>query len=1064
MHIIVQSGHSINVNDVAFAPDGHHLATCSADESVRLWNLTLACEAGVLAGHRGPVYRVVWDGASRWLATSGWDQDVRVWDVEARSCRHVLTGFGAPIYAISFSPDGRLVAAAPSRPRDKSKLSVHVWDVSGGKATKVTELPGSAGRLALNLDGTLLAIADDGHIDLCTLATGERRRIHDGRGGVNPTNLAFTPNGQALVFAAEQLISYDVRTGATTTRDLPAMVDRPDIYSPGLKNHRSVSVLADGTPVVHDYTRTHIVTDQLVTVPIACEAVAPDGRLLARVDGWNVELIDTESRATVRRLGGRLQVARFLGNMSRQFVLAVSPSEPLVATAAPDGLIRLWDLAAGPRPTVFPAHDGPINSLAFSPDGNRLASCGAGGVRVWPRVPGPPLMTVDLEEGARFVGFSADGSAVMVALWSAGIVALDADDGSILGRTDIGGGAESLAVSGINDVAAANINAVSIWPPFLSEPATSIKLGTGCAALAFAADGRLAIALGHSKWLNFQGREGRGIAMILGRRDEQTMVLEGHRAALMSVAFAPDDTLIATGAADGTVRIWNSRTGACQHAIDAHAGDVFALGWLPDGRRLASIGADAATRVWDPSDGRLVGTLLSLDEHDSVTFTPEGHYSSTKGGLAAVVARTGSGLHLFEEFDLELNRPDVVLRKLGYANEEILAAFEDAHRRRLARLGRHSVFTQPAVRRPSLTTAATPGQVSSSGTAHVSVDLTPGEHELERLHVTVNDVPIHGAAGIALNPARTRADLAIALTPGSNEIETWVRDASGALSNRLAYRVFDTRSGARRTLTVLAVGVSEYGDPALRLRFAAKDAVDLAAELDAAAHSFARVRTRVLADATREQILAAHALLADTETEDHVIVLFAGHGALRGTEFTFLPADAARDDLAATGVSYDDIEALLDAIPARRRLVLLDTCHSGEDELGAAAVRPLTGTAAGVVRGRSFLARDLAGEDSLSTTVHAAPVIGLGDVFADLRQESGAFVIAAAGSAEYAYERAELRNGVFTASVIQALRDVPNATVSRLAEMVATRVSALTGGRQRPMIRRENLADDYPIL
>ena len=51
--------------------------------------------------------------------------------------------------------------------------------------------------------------------------------------------------------------------------------------------------------------------------------------------------------------------------------------------------------------------------------------------------------------------------------------------------------------------------------------------------------------------------------------------------------------------------------------------------------------------------------------------------------------------------------------------------------------------------------------------------------------------------------------------------------------------------------------------------------------------------------------------------------------------------------------------------------------------------------------------------------------IDLRDIFADLRQESGAFIIAAAGFAEYALERDDLRNGVFTASVIQALRADP---------------------------------------
>ena len=157
---------------------------------------------------------------------------------------------------------------------------------------------------------------------------------------------------------------------------------------------------------------------------------------------------------------------------------------------------------------------------------------------------------------------------------------------------------------------------------------------------------------------------------------------------------------------------------------------------------------------------------------------------------------------------------------------------------------------------------------------------------------------------------------------------------------------------------MLTVGVSGYANPGLTLEFAAKDARDLAEELRVQATSFAEVRTRVLPDATREQILAAPAFLAETRPEDHVVILLAGHGMLLGTDFAFLPSDADPGDLAGTAVRYEDIEALVDRLPARRRLVLLDTCHSGEDDLGPPPSEPTSPLATGVVRGRSFTPGD----------------------------------------------------------------------------------------------------------
>jgi uncharacterized caspase-like protein len=226
------------------------------------------------------------------------------------------------------------------------------------------------------------------------------------------------------------------------------------------------------------------------------------------------------------------------------------------------------------------------------------------------------------------------------------------------------------------------------------------------------------------------------------------------------------------------------------------------------------------------------------------------------------------------------------------------------------------------------------------------------------------------------------------------------------------------------------------------------------------------VETRVLENATREQVLGAHDFLLTSNPVDHVLVLLAGHGVLLGADFAFLPADTIADDLAARAIRYEDIEGLIDDIPARRRLVLLDTCHSGEEE-GLGAETSGSPLPAGIARGRSFRPRDLAPESETSPDkIRQRPptLISLRDTFADLRQESGAFIIAAAGSAEYALERDDLRNGVFTASVIQALRADDSPTVTRLADEVSRRVLELTGGRQQPMIRRENLADDYHVI
>ena len=89
------------------------------------------------------------------------------------------------------------------------------------------------------------------------------------------------------------------------------------------------------------------------------------------------------------------------------------------------------------------------------------------------------------------------------------------------------------------------------------------------------------------------------------------------------------------------------------------------------------------------------------------------------------------------------------------------------------------------------------------------------------------------------------------------------------------------------------------------------------------------------------------------------------------------------------------------------------------------------------------------------------------ELFADLRRGSGAEVITASGGTEFAYEGGGLSNGTFTAAVLEGLNGQAaqgqdgRVTVSQLWEYVARRVSVLTGGRQKPSPRRENLDNDF---
>lgn len=1058
--VVLTVGHTDQVNCLSFSHDGKYLLTGGNDMLIKLWDVSTTREIRTFSGNDGRLIAVAFSPDDKYIATLDYSEQVKAWDMNtgkqlcAFPCEesHEYVGFALGKYMLFTDEEYNVVLADPA----------------DGSVFKKINIGMNPQRMAVHPDGKKLFYytyqAEMVELDLESGNELQRVKLFP-EFVYMPTRMSFNKSGKLLaaslvdntiaVFNIEQHSVAGMLKGHTNRiKDICFEKNGEQLFSADHDNNFMLWNVQNFKPVKQEvktifgiqYIDTH-----------------PDAPIVAFSEFKTVRYVDIESMRSLKE---------FKAKGNRIISMSYDQQGKYLATAADDISIKVWDLQAL---KIDKKYQG-FFPVEFSPDGKQFVCMGTpAALFVYDPVNGEKKKELSTEmELIQNLNFSADGKLVAGAGFMGIIKIWDVESGKIISKlSGHAGGIYSTAFSpdGKYLASCGLDNTIRIWDLNTGKEIRQMtEHSIVTHDLEFSPDGKLLAVCSWDKSISIWNTSD----WSLNKK------LEGHINSIYTLSFSPDSKYLASGAgnstvaaADNSIRVWDVTSGETVCHFKNPTGAISKVIYDRNGELIYSASDDGIAKIWNVKKCTEVAGLISVNASDYVIETPDHFYTASHDALEAVSFRMGNKLFPFEQFDIRLNRPDIVAARIGKTPANLVKAYNYVYQKRLKRLnfkeedlGTDFHVPEITVKKSSLPFVTTDKKIK------FSVRMRDDRYQLNRLMVYVNDVPLFGQQGFELSHLQKQdieQEVTAELLPGNNKIKVSCINEKGAESLIEEFGIIREGEAEKSNLYVVCVGVSDYQDSRFNLNYAAKDAQDMLDRFASSSSLYKNVYSRLLVnqDATKANILALEEFIKPATTEDIVVVFFAGHGVLDADyEYFFGTYDLNFDHPEQSGVSYEQIENLFSGLKAQRKLLIMDTCHSGEldkDEIEESKAPEVEikevkfrAVGAGVRQKESF---------GVENTFDLMQVL-----FADVKSGTGTVVISSAGGAEFAMESGSWKNGLFTYCFLSAASDWnadlntdKHLSVSELRKYTYDKVFRLSEGRQKPTTRSENLALDFFI-
>ena len=942
--------HATYVRALAVSPDGAYVLSAAGylDNTVLLWSASGKL-LKILEGHENDLYDAEISGDGKHmltLETGSWT--LHLWDNQGKELKKI-EGFG--ITDACFSADHQFIYAGTA------SGDIRIYDLSGTFHQAIT-----AGDQVINqvvCSKEYVGSSDEAGIIRVFDKAGKLLKTLDGHGQQSIEGLAFSPNGQQLLSGAhdKMVLLWDWQNEKILKK-----------LGPQQSQVRSVAFSPDGKYLASagpDEEQLYLWDSQgNLLKKFQTDRI---NELVFTPDSQGLLVAPTNKAALLYDLQGQM-VRSYSNDASSVTSVGFSPFSPdsLFILTGGEGIhIRLWDAVSGEAEALEGQND--FNTPAtFNPQDPSLLIAQTG----------DSISSYNLYEGSytkagkgEYIGhtalaYNSDGDRFLLSNFSGGINLVTKSDQEWEVR-DLQ--LDSNKVTSLNFspdgqhfLVATNRDWVPHNNKYIGEGREQPYSGKGFPAeLRRVEDFQLVRKFGSSADQAVFSPDGKYVATNEAYSFAIYNAQTGSQVLLMPksgddvfplvtcLAFSSNSQRLFVGYSSNVIQEFNL-IGQLLREYKGHRSTIRTLAISPNGKFLLSGSSDNSAKIWNTQTGAELATLMAIGTEDWMVATPDGLFDASPGAMDSLYFVVGLEIVAIDQLKERYYEPGLLAKVLGFGEGPL---------RKVVDLDGQNLALYPELEAKLLDDVITVTlNKRSGGIGRVSLrlddmeiapDVNPGRQSSFTIKLSnYADYFVNGESNplalVCYNAEGwlSSPEYAIAYVPGGKGKDKPV--ATTALNDQ-------TDQALVNTLYALVVGTSDYKGTTLDLKFPDNDATAYRDMLQLAGKDLfgTRMQIKLLTTAkggvrpTKTAIRAALLeFAAKAEPKDVLLVYFSGHGTTwpensPTSQFYYLSTDNESFDLNNASnrqfaIAQDSIQAWIRGVKARKRILILDACNSGE--------------------------------------------------------------------------------------------------------------------------------------